>query len=51
MPFDILSIVNMKGALTMFGTKKGENVCDAACRAEALREAVLFKAALQGPRF
>jgi hypothetical protein len=35
----------------MFEKKKQvKTVCDNLCRAQALRDAALFKAALQGPR-
>ena len=47
---DILMNVDMKGA-PMFRKKPSPKViCDNLCRAAALREETLFKAALQGPR-
>jgi hypothetical protein len=49
MVVDTLMSVDMKGA-TMFGKKQVTTVCDALCRAEAIRETALFKAAQLGPR-
>lgn len=49
MVVDILTFVDMKGA-TMFGKKQVTSVCDTLCRAQAVREAALFKAAQLGPR-
>jgi len=47
---DILTAVDMKGA-RMFNKKPSPRVvCDNVCRAAALREETLFKAALHGPR-
>lgn len=34
----------------MFGKKEIKTVCDATCRAAAVREEILFKVAAQGPR-
>jgi hypothetical protein len=34
----------------MFSKKQVMNVCDTGCRAEALRDAAIFKAAQLGPR-
>ena len=34
----------------MFGKKQVKTACDSLCRAQALRDATLFKAAQLGPR-
>jgi hypothetical protein len=48
---DILISIDTKEE-PMFGKKQGTvtNVCDMACRAEAIRDDALFKAAQLGPR-
>jgi predicted peroxiredoxin len=49
MDVDILMFVDTKGA-RMFRKKQVKTVCDNLCRAQALRDEALFKAAQQGPR-
>ena len=48
---DILTFVNTNRRHEVFRKKKIHQACDNLCRAEALREAAIFKAALLGPRF
>jgi hypothetical protein len=47
---DILTVVDMKGARMFKNKPSPKLVCDNLCRAAALREETLFKAALHGPR-
>jgi hypothetical protein len=50
MSVDILKSIDTKGA-SMFRKKNApKSACDNLCRAAALRDEMLFKAALQGPR-
>jgi len=50
MPVDILTFVDTKGTAMFRKKSPPTSICDNVCRAAALREEALFKAAKLGPR-